>query len=160
MSHDRYSNNESPYGSELLLDPTPELMAEVLLRTGNAILLLHSRGDVSSSTAQIMLSIIFSALMILSEVSRKAGFVLSILRNVCLTKKLKIVDHEATHEVLRAPVANLAILTACNTDFIECFLQEMQEQIASDSTHFNDTVKHHEQKLNCREIGPYQCDQD
>ena len=158
MSYDRYSNNESPYGSELLLDPAPELMVEVLLRVGNAILLLHSRGDVLSSTAQIMLSIIFGALKILSEVSRKACFVLSILRDVCLTKKLKIIDDEATNEVLRARVADLAVLKACNTEFIQYFLQEMQEQMASDSTQFNDIVKHHEQKLILKGTGPDQCD--
>lgn len=160
MSHDHYTDNESPYGSELLLDPAPELMGEVLLRAGNAILLMHSRAQIPSSTAQIMLSIIFGALRILSEVSRKALLVLSILCNVCSARKLKIVDDPRPREKLRAPMADLAVLTACNTEFIRCFLQEMQDQVTSDSTHFTETIKHHEQALMLKAASPDKCPPD
>lgn len=93
---DRYSSGgDSPYGSKLLLDPAPDLMAEVFLRTCNAIFSMHGAGEILSHAAQTMLSIVFSGLHVLSQVSNKAGFVLSLFRDLSATRGLKVMyDHQ------------------------------------------------------------------
>lgn len=145
LNFDRHSDDQSPYGSKLLLDPAPELMAEVLLRTGSAVLLMHKNGEVASYTAQTMLSIVFSALNVLSEISRKASLVLSLLRAECLAQNLKVI-HEPLGETLRASATDLAVLATCSPHVIQNFLQEMQVQVALDSSHLADMIKLHGQK--------------
>lgn len=145
LNFDRHSDDQSSYGSKLLLDPAPEIMAEVLLRTGSSILLMHKTGEIVPYTAQTMLSIVFSALNVISEISRKASFVLSIIRSECLVRNLKVI-HEPLGETLRAPATDLAVLATCNTDVIQSFLQEMQVQVTLDPSHLADIVKSHGKK--------------
>lgn len=146
LNFDRHSDDQSSYGSKLLLDPAPELMAEVLLRTGSAVFLMHKAGEVAPYTAQTMLSIIFSALNVLSEISRKASFILSIFREECLVRNLKVI-HEPLGETLRASATDLAVLATCGSDVIQNFLQEMQVQVALDPSHLADMINSHGQKL-------------
>jgi hypothetical protein len=51
LNYDKYCPGDSPYGSKLLLDPTPELMVEVLSRSGKAIILSHDNSEILSRTA-------------------------------------------------------------------------------------------------------------
>jgi hypothetical protein len=155
LNFDRHSDDQSSYGSKLLLDPAPELMAEVLLRTGSAVLLMHKSGEVASYPAQTMLSIIFSALNVLSEISRKASFVLSIFRAECLVRNLKVI-HEPLGETLRASTTDLAVLATCSSDVIQNFLQEMQVHVALDSSHLADMINSHGQKLRLKVGTPEQ----
>ena len=147
LTHDRHSADEdSPYGSKLLLDASPELMAEVLLRTGNAIFVMHSSGEISPYTTQTMLSIVFSASNVLSEISRKASLVMSILREACEARNLKIVE-DGPRNALRASVGDLAVLAACNTEVARSFLQEMQVQSTLNKSHLCDMVELYEEKV-------------
>ena len=76
LNCDRYCPDDSPYGSRLLVDPTPELMVEVLSRCGKAIILSYENNEILSHTAQVMLSVIHSSLNVLCEISQTASFVL------------------------------------------------------------------------------------
>ncbi|OQV08091.1 hypothetical protein CLAIMM_12413 [Cladophialophora immunda] len=146
LTHDRHSTvDDFAYGSKLLLDPSPELMAEVLLRTGNAILVMHTSGEISTYTTQTMLSIIFSASTIVSEISRKAALVLSILRQACAARNLKVFE-EDPRCTLRAPTTDLAVLAACNLEAVSSFLQEMEVQSALHASNLNNMVKLYEEK--------------
>ena len=150
LTHDRHSAAEdSAYGSPLLLDPSPELMAEVLLRTGNTILILNDAGEYSMHTTQTMLSIIFSASTILSEISRKAALVLAVLRRACRARKLKVFE-DGPRYTLSASTDDLAALAACDAKAAGSFLQEMQVQCALNTSHLSDMVKLYEDKWICQ----------
>jgi len=145
LNFDRHSDDQSSYGSKLLLDPAPEIMAEVLLRTGSSILLMQKAGEVLPYIAQTMLSIVFSALNVISEISRKASFVLSIIRSECLARNLKVI-HKPLGENLRASPTDLSVLATLNADVIQSLLRELQIQATLDPLHLADMVKSHGQK--------------
>lgn len=148
LNCDRHSSGEdTSYGSILLLDPAPELMAEVLLRTGNSVSLLYSRGEIVANSAQRMFSIINSALDVLTQVSNKASSVKSLFREVCISQNFKISDDQTRLETLKASTSDLAVLASCNVEMVRSFLQEMQIQSTLSPSHLEATVKQFEGRL-------------
>ncbi|OQV07559.1 hypothetical protein CLAIMM_11975 [Cladophialophora immunda] len=139
MSCDRYSCDDSPYGSRLLHDPTPELMVEVLARAGRAVLCLHETSKTSLQAAQIMLSVIFSALNIISQISVVASFVKAHLRQIAAGQNIRI--QEDPLRPMSAPSHHADVLSKCNAKSIESFLQESQIQTMLDPWSLEKTVR-------------------
>ncbi|KIX09122.1 uncharacterized protein Z518_00200 [Rhinocladiella mackenziei CBS 650.93] len=143
LNSDRYSEDESPYGSRILLDPTPELMVETLSRAGKAIFLLLESNKITSTTGQIMLSVIFSALNIISQISVTASFVLSSFHYLNSKHGLKIRgDDQFTP--MEACAENIPILSMCESNFIDEFSQEMQIQASFGASNLDTTIKKYE----------------
>lgn len=127
LNADRYSHDDSPYGSRLLHDPTPEYMIELLSRCGKAIFACHADGEIPSHAAQVMLSVICSSLTILCQISQTASFVLSSFRIIGNAAGLKIKNDEL-NETKKAKAQDVPTLAACDPTFIDGFLREMQVQ--------------------------------
>jgi hypothetical protein len=127
LNSDRYSHDIAPFGSTLLRDPTPEYLVEVLSRCGRAIFLREQAGEIPPPTAQIMLSVIWGSLRVLSHISETAGFVLASFRNIADAARLKIRCDEV-QGLLTAEDQHVAMLGACDATFIDEFLREMQIQ--------------------------------
>ena len=145
MSCDRYSDDDSPYGSILLLDPTPELMVEVLSRAGKAILSLYQSEKLRLQTAQVMLSVVFSALTVLMKLSVTASFVLSSLHALRSKQNLKIKnDDQCTTAGPIACPRDIPLLSACDSTFIDEFLRESQIQANIDPLHLDRTINKYE----------------
>lgn len=143
LNCDRYSQDSSRFGSRLLHDPTPELMTEVLSRTGKAIFSLHEAHKLPSSTAQTMLSVIFCALTVLSQVSMSSTLVLSSLQHINSKHKLKI-RSEDPRTPMTASAEDLAILSKCDYNFVDEFLQEMQINASLDPSSLDKTIQRFE----------------
>jgi hypothetical protein len=148
MSCDRYAagDESSPYRSRLLLDPTPELMVEVMSRTGQAILGLRRAGKTPQYTAQVMLSVVFSALTVLSTVSVTASYVLASLVQLGAKEGLKHRDDDVGHRCHVASPDTVELLATCCDDpvFVDEFLQEMQIQANIDPQTLDRTLQKYE----------------
>lgn len=145
MNYDRYSQEDSPYASRLLCDPTPELMVEVLARTGNAIFTVHRDGKIEVHTAQIMLSFVFSALTVLCAISVSASFVLSSLTHIASSDGLKIkTDNQSSADGLVARQKDIQLLSRCDTQYVGEFLREAQIQTNMNILTLDGTIKKYE----------------
>ena len=145
MNYDRYSHDDSSYGSRLLLDPTPDLMLEVLCRTGKAVFSLLKHEKIQPHTAQIMLSVVFSALATLSTISVTASFVLSSFEQLSSKENLRIkTDSQASDKGPIAKPHNIQLLSKCDSRFIDDFLQETQIQANLDPQNLDKTIKRYE----------------
>ncbi|KAK4941638.1 hypothetical protein LTR10_018516 [Elasticomyces elasticus] len=145
MNYDRYSHDDSPYGSRLLLDPTPDLMLEVLCRTGRAGFSLLKHEKIPPHTAQIMLSVVFSALGALSTISVTASFVLTSFEQLSSKENLRV--KRDTQGSARGPIANthnIQLLCRCDSRFIDDFLQETQIQANLDPLSLDKTIQRYE----------------
>lgn len=146
MSYDRYSDDESPYRSRFLRDPTPELMVEVLSRAGKAILSMFHGQKIQASTSQIMLSVILSALTILSSISHTASYTLSSLIRLSSLGNLKItLDSQSSNKEPVAKPEQVQFLSGCDSDVVDEFLQETQIQASLDNLHLENTIAKYEQ---------------
>lgn len=145
MNYDRYSADDTPYGSRLLFDPTPELMVEVLSQAGKAVLTLHKAGKVDVSSAQIMLSVNFSALKVLSNISMTASFVLSSLEHISAKGNLRTkTDSEASSKGPVARGKDMEWLAKCDSRAIDDFLQETQIQANMDPQYLDKIIRKYE----------------
>lgn len=124
LTSDRFSGHDSGYGSILLHDPTPATMIETLSRTSKAIFTLTDTGEIDSSTAQTMISVVGSALSILSRVSTTASFVLSWLRQKCAEAKM-MYRQSGPIDACQDVSEDLDLLGICNVQFVDTFLHEM-----------------------------------
>ena len=148
MSYDKYSD-ETPCKSRLLLDPTPELMVEVLSRAGKAILVMFHTQKILATTAQVMFCVIVDALTILSSISKTASFVLSSFINSISFTRLKVKPDSPSKN--NGPIAKreqVQHLSTCGSDSIDEFLQETQIQADIDNLHLDKTIAKHEQIKN------------
>jgi hypothetical protein len=127
LNCDRYSHDESPYGSRLLHDPTPEYMVEVLSRCGKAIFSCHDKREIPSHTAQVMLSVICTSLNVLCHISQSAFFALSSFRSIGAVSGLKVKSDECC-KAMKAKDEHISTLSACDATFANEFLREMQVQ--------------------------------
>jgi hypothetical protein len=115
-------------------------MVEVLSRCGKAIISSHKNGEIPSHNAQIMLSVIHISLNVLSQISQTASFVLSSFRHDCSTTKLKIRSDDY-HKPIMAREEHLSTISACDPNFIDEFLQEMQVQASLGSSQIDCIAK-------------------
>ncbi|KIX03975.1 uncharacterized protein Z518_07528 [Rhinocladiella mackenziei CBS 650.93] len=147
---DRHSDPDSVYSSLFLLDPVPELMVEVLSRTGSAIFLLHDKGLVAPSPAQTMLSVVMTVLSILSQISVTASLVLLSMTQRNVEHKLKIRD-----DYLYTPISSNAemswALSTCDRHFVDEFLQEMKIQASVDGSILERTIRKYEDTAEIRD---------
>ncbi len=139
LSHDRYAEDSSSFGSILLRDPTPVVMVEVLARTGKAIFLLHETGKISHSTSQTMLSVIVTALKVICQVSVTASYVLTSFHQICLERNINLSGNDHFSPISAKP-EHLSILSMCDSNFVDEFLQEMQIQASVDSSLLDRTI--------------------
>lgn len=144
LDNDRYSGEDnSPFGSILLRDPSLVVMVETLSRTGQAILLLLEAGEVTQSTAQTMMAVIVTALAILCQISVTALYVLTSLRRLSAKHKLNL-RSIPEYSPLSARSEHVSLLRMCDRDFIDEFLQEMQIQSSADHSLLDRTIAKHE----------------
>lgn len=127
LNCDRYSHDESPYGSRLLHDPTPEYMVEVLSRSGKAIISCRSNREIASHTAQVMLSVICTSLNVLCHISQTASFALSSFESIGAASGLRVKSEECS-KAMKAKDEHIATLSMCNSTFADEFSREMQVQ--------------------------------
>jgi hypothetical protein len=121
------------------------MTVEVLSRCGKAIISSHENGEIPSYTAEVMLSVIHSSLNVLCQVSQTASFVLSSCREASSTAKLKI-RSDVYHKPITTRAEHLSTLSACDSTFIDEFLQEMQVQAALGQSHLDSLVKEYGNK--------------
>jgi hypothetical protein len=143
MNHDRYAADDARFGSILLRDPTPVVMVEVLSRAGKGIIRLFEDGKFAQSTAQTLIAVVITALKVVSQISTTAGYVLSSLQKSCDEKKLKVRSNSQFTHITAKP-NQLSLLTLCDCDFVDEFLQEMRSQSRADSMFLERTIAKHE----------------
>ena len=147
LNSDRYSSHEtSSHGHMLLMDPSPELMTEVLLRTGNALLHLHEIQQLTGHAVQAMFSVVLSALSILGRVSRNAGLARTVFVAVTKARGLRvIVDNQEwrNHTMTTGRLATVAT----SSELVEDFMHEMEIQASMSPAYLDEVVQGLEQKL-------------
>ena len=143
LNHDRYTEGLSSHGSILLRDPSPSLMVETLSRTGKSIFRLHETGRVTNSTAQIMISVVVSALTVLSDVSMTSTFVLASIRQSCASMNIKF-RSDSQHMPMSLDSKQREILSNCDCSTIDDFLQEMQIQVSGDPSFMDRNITKYE----------------
>lgn len=157
LNYDRYSEDESPYESLLLRDPTPITMVETLSRTGKAVFLLFENEKINAATAQMMISVVVAALTVLSQVSVTASSVLTLLRQKCPKTKLKVkINGQPPVQRTDRDPEHVELLGMCDRDFIDEFFQEMKIMEASDGRSLLDkTIAKYENLSAIQHISPY-----
>lgn len=127
LNYDRFVENESPYSSILLMDPTPITMIEAMSRTAQAVFSLLETDKITSATAQIMVSVAISALASLSQISDSASFALTSIGNKCTDFKLKFNPKSSNADNAQCmDTDKLELLSQCNPGFLDEFFQEMK----------------------------------
>ena len=143
LNYDRYAEDSASLGSILLRDPSPSFMVETLSRTSKSIFRLHEMSKVTLSTTQMMLSVIVSALTVLSQVSVTATFVLASIRQLCAKTNTKF-RSDGLHRPMPLDAKYREILSTCTTSTIDDFLQEMQIQASGDSAFMDRNIAKYE----------------
>lgn len=154
LTSDRFSGEDSSYGSILLHDPTPGTMIETLSRTSKAIFTLTETGEIDSPTAQTMISVVGSALTILSRVSTTATFVLSWLRHKCAELKIRYRQSDPI-DGGQGFSEDLDLFGICNVEFVDTFLQEMNSiEATSDRSLLYGTIAESEASMTVDGLTP------
>lgn len=125
LNYDRFSGDESPHGSVLLLDPTPITVLEALSRTNKAVFTLFGAGKVDLHTVRMMTSVVGTALTILSKILVTASYALTWLRQRCDENNIKLVL-DTHHTVDPDSKEQYDLLARCDGDYVDEFLQEMK----------------------------------
>ena len=102
-------------------------MVEVLSRSGRAILSCHNNEEIPSQTAQVMLSVICTALNVLCHISQTATFALSSPETIGAASGLRVKSKECG-SVMKAKDEQLFTLSICNVTFANEFSRETQVQ--------------------------------
>lgn len=144
LNRDRYCDDGGPYESILLLDPTSITMIEALWRTAKAICLLHVNEELSSSAAKMMLSVLTTALTVLSQISVTASFSLTSISQLC-TKTNLTLNRDHDRRPKRLDPEQQQLLRSCDCDFIDEFMQEMRINASRDRSLLDTTIARYEQ---------------
>lgn len=120
-------------------------MAEVLLRTCNAIFSMLGAAEILPHVAQTMLSVVFNALHVLSQVSNKASYVLSLCSNVSTSRGLKVMyDYGSSASSDSQSSHDFGAGNDYSIDALHDFLHLMQIQASLDPSQFESMIKKRE----------------
>jgi hypothetical protein len=131
--------------SILLRDPYPEHISNGLSRTAYSILCLYNLKVLLLETAEIMASVIFSALEILTQVSYSAADSLSVLQSLYIDAKLnfKSGPSASTSRLVLSPTA-LTSSPITSETFKDEVVQELGQQAITDPSLVNKTIEQYE----------------
>jgi hypothetical protein len=146
LNYDRYSEDSSPFGSLLLRDPFSITMVEGLSRTSKSIFLLLDKGEITLPAAQVMISVVVTALTVMSRILETAKFALEALRQSCNSNgKIRFKTDNMVSMSSRADSSTVELLGMCDRDFIdECLHELKMADMGDNSTLLERTIARHE----------------
>ncbi|RVX65789.1 hypothetical protein B0A52_10320 [Exophiala mesophila] len=135
LQADRHSLNPGSYPSRLLLEPVPEIQVEALSLACSAIFLLHRSKELSTANAKVMLSVISTALNILSQISITASFVMTSVHEQSSKHGINMSHEDSTMgQQVVANVDSRVNLSMLDRHSLDDFSQEMEVQIYNDNS--------------------------